>query len=42
MNASSTPQLYIIQNPVEQIKAEERIDVVRYMISFEEIVKFKE
>ena len=39
MNAGSTPQLYIIQNPVERIKAEERVDVVRYMIAFEEIQK---
>ena len=28
MNAGSSPQLYIIQNPVERIKAEERVDVV--------------
>jgi len=39
MNAGSSPQLYIIQNPVERIKAEERVDVVRYMIAFEEIQK---
>lgn len=39
MNAASTPQLYIVQNPVEKLKAEERVDVVRYMIPFEEIQK---
>lgn len=37
MNAGSSPILYIIQNPVERIKAEERVDVVRYLVPFEEI-----
>lgn len=37
MNAASSPQLYIVQNPVEKLKAEEWVDVVRYMIPFEEI-----
>ena len=35
--ASGNPKLYIIQNPVENLKAEEVIDVVRYNIPFNEI-----
>ncbi len=35
--ASGNPRLYIIQNPVENLKAEEVMDVVRYNIPFNEI-----
>ncbi|MBD3343282.1 MAG: DUF3883 domain-containing protein, partial [Candidatus Lokiarchaeota archaeon] len=37
MEASTKPQLYIIQNPAENVKAEEKIKVVRYQVPFSEI-----
>lgn len=38
MNASEKPQLYIIQNPAENLEPEENIEVVRYVIPFKEII----
>lgn len=37
LNAGQKPDLYIIQNPAESIKAEEKVEVVRYLVSVEEI-----
>jgi len=33
LNASSTPELYYIQNPAEKLKPSEKIEVVRYVIN---------
>ena len=38
MNASDNPQLYIIQNPSKYLEAEEKIEVVRYVVPFKEII----
>ncbi|RLE46338.1 MAG: helicase, partial [Candidatus Methanomethylicota archaeon] len=35
--STGNPELYIIQNPAENLKAEEVVDVVRYSIPFSEI-----
>jgi hypothetical protein len=32
VNAATTPELYLIQNPAEQLKPEEEIDIVRYIV----------
>lgn len=37
MNVKNEPQLYIIQNPAENLEPEEKIEVVRYVIPFKEI-----
>jgi hypothetical protein len=37
MNTATKPQLYIIQNPAENLKPEERVEVVRYVVSQAEI-----
>jgi len=37
MNATTKPQLYIIRNPAENLQPEEKVEVVRYIVSFEEI-----
>jgi len=37
MNAKANPQLYVIQNPAENLEPEEKIEVVRYVIPFREI-----
>ena len=37
MNTKAKPQLYIIQNPAENLEPEEKIEVVRYVIPFKEI-----
>ncbi|MBU4446671.1 DUF3883 domain-containing protein, partial [bacterium] len=37
MPTSNNPELYIIQNPAENLKAEEKIEVVRYFVPFKEI-----
>jgi len=37
METTTTPQLYIIQNPAENLQAEEKIEVVRYHVPFSEI-----
>jgi hypothetical protein len=31
-NASTTPELYTIQNPAEKLKPAEEVEVVRYII----------
>ncbi len=36
LNAASEPALYIIQNPAEKLQPEERIELVRYVVSVEE------
>ncbi|MBU0600027.1 hypothetical protein KJ997_04530 [bacterium] len=38
MNAATKPQLYIIQNPAENLEPEEKVEVVRYVVPFEEII----
>lgn len=38
MNCSSKPELYIINNPAENVKPEEIIEAVRYIVPFGEIV----
>lgn len=37
MEASTVPQLYIIQNPALNLEAEEKVEVVRYLVPFNEI-----
>ncbi len=37
MNATRTPQLYIIQNPAENLEPEEKVEVVRYVVSFKNL-----
>jgi SNF2 family DNA or RNA helicase len=37
MNTATKPQLYIIQNPAENLEPEEKVEVVRYVIPFKEI-----
>ncbi|MCD6472213.1 DUF3883 domain-containing protein [Candidatus Aerophobetes bacterium] len=37
MNATKNPGLYIIQNPAKELKPEEKVEVVRYVIPFEEL-----
>ncbi len=39
LNASANPQLYIIQNPAENLKPEQKVEVVRYVIPLEEIIR---
>ncbi len=37
MNAGRKPELYIIQNPAENLKVEEKVESVRYIIDQGEI-----
>lgn len=37
MNATKVPQLYIIQNPAENLEPEEKVEVVRYVVSFKNL-----
>ncbi|GAG10531.1 unnamed protein product, partial [marine sediment metagenome] len=37
MNAATRPQLYVVQNPAENLQPEEKVEVVRYVIPFKEI-----
>lgn len=37
LNASSKPELFIIQNPTEKLNAQEKIETVRYLISYEQL-----
>ncbi len=37
MNAATNPELYIISNPAQNLAAEERIEVVRYLVPFKEL-----
>lgn len=39
MNAAGKPRLYTIQNPAENLETEERVEVVRYVVPFNEIVR---
>ncbi|MDI6786415.1 MAG: helicase-related protein [bacterium] len=39
MNAAEKPQLYIIRNPAENLEPEEKVEVVRYVMPFKEIVE---
>ncbi len=39
LNASTNPELYIIQNPAENLKPQQKIEVVRYLIPLEEITQ---
>ena len=39
MNAARKPQLYIIQNPAENLEPEEKVEVVRYVVPFKEIME---
>ncbi|AFH48949.1 SNF2 family DNA/RNA helicase [Ignavibacterium album JCM 16511] len=38
LNAASNPELYMIQNPADKLKADEKIEVVRYVVSYDEIL----
>ena len=37
MNAAEKPELYIIQNPAENLEPEEKVEVVRYVVPFKEL-----
>lgn len=37
METAQNPQLYIIQNPADNLQAEERVEVVRYLVPVKEI-----
>ena len=37
LNASSNPELFIIQNPAEKLIAQEKIETVRYIVPFEQL-----
>jgi superfamily II DNA or RNA helicase len=37
MNVGGQPQLFVIQNPAENLDAQERVEAVRYVVPFEEI-----
>jgi len=39
MTAATSPQLYIVQNPAENLEPDERVEVVRYVVPFKEIVE---
>ncbi|MCX5850422.1 MAG: DUF3883 domain-containing protein [Deltaproteobacteria bacterium] len=39
LNASSHPELYIIPNPAENLIPEERVEIVRYVLSFDEFTR---
>jgi hypothetical protein len=37
LNAKTKPELFIIRNPAENIKPDEKIEVVRYLVTYDEI-----
>ncbi len=37
MNAATSPQLYIVKNPAENLDPEERLEVVRHVVPSEQI-----
>jgi len=37
MNSASSPQLYVVPNPAENLEPEEKVEVVRYIVSFEKL-----
>jgi len=39
MNAGGNPRLYIIRNPSENLEHEEKVEVVRIIVSFKEIIE---
>ncbi len=39
MNAKKKPELYIIANPAQNLSPSERIEIVRYVVPFEELTK---
>lgn len=39
MNAKTSPELFIVQNPSEKLNPEEKLEVVRYIISKKQIVQ---
>ncbi|MDI6720566.1 MAG: helicase-related protein [Methanomicrobiales archaeon] len=39
MNAVSSPELFIVQNPAETLPVKKRVESVRYLISYDEIEK---
>ncbi len=38
MNAAKDPQLYIIQNPAENLEPDEKVQVVRYIVPLDEVL----
>jgi hypothetical protein len=36
VNAATNPELYIVQNPVENLRVQEKVEVVRFIIPVEE------
>ncbi|VVB87585.1 putative ATP-dependent RNA helicase [uncultured archaeon] len=39
MNAGGKPRLYIIQNPSEKLEHQEKVEVVRFIVPFKEIIE---
>ncbi len=39
LNAATNPELIVIQNPAERLNPEERVEVVRYIVSEEQIIE---
>lgn len=39
MNAAAKPRLYIIRNPSENLEHEEKVEVVRFIVPFKEIIE---
>jgi hypothetical protein len=39
METGTDPKLYVIQNPAERLAAVERVESVRYLVKYEEIVR---
>jgi hypothetical protein len=37
INATTKPELYIINNPADHLKPEDKVEGVRYIVPFEEI-----
>jgi hypothetical protein len=37
LNAATKPELMIIQNPAEKLSPEERVEIVRYVVPYEQI-----
>ena len=36
-NAATTPELHIVRDPARNLRAEERLEIVRYIVATEEI-----
>jgi hypothetical protein len=39
LNAATTPELIIVQNPAEELQFKEHVEIVRYFVSREEITE---